>query len=115
MAFIRDTSVEQPPMDFVPVVREFTNVFFSNLSSVPLDIDIDFAIELSRAPSPSLFLFIEGVDFTIYSNASGVRLGSVLMQKDKLIAYTFRQLKAHERNYPTHDLELAAIVFVLKI
>ncbi|RDX69439.1 Retrovirus-related Pol polyprotein from transposon 17.6, partial [Mucuna pruriens] len=42
-------------------------------------------------------------------------LGGVLMQEGKVVAYTSRQLKVHERNYPTHDLELAAVVFTLKI
>ena len=37
------------------------------------------------------------------------------MQKGKVIAYAFRQLKSHEKNYPTHDLELAVVVFVLKL
>jgi len=39
----------------------------------------------------------------------------VLMQEKKVVAYASRQLKVHERNYPTHDMELAAIVFALKI
>ena len=42
-------------------------------------------------------------------------LGCVLMQNDKVIAYASRQLKVHEKNYPTHDLELAVVVFALKI
>ena len=42
-------------------------------------------------------------------------LGCVIMQEGKVVAYALRQLKPHERNYPTHDLELAAIVFALKI
>jgi len=42
-------------------------------------------------------------------------LGSVLMQGDNVIAYASRQLKTHEENYPAHDLELAAIVFALKV
>ncbi|MCI20563.1 RNA-directed DNA polymerase (Reverse transcriptase), partial [Trifolium medium] len=42
-------------------------------------------------------------------------LGGVLMQSGKVVAYASRQLKTHERNYPTHDLELAAVVFTLKI
>ncbi|MCI48176.1 RNA-directed DNA polymerase (Reverse transcriptase), partial [Trifolium medium] len=42
-------------------------------------------------------------------------LRGVLMQKGKVVAYASRQLKTHERNYPTHDLELAAVVFTLKI
>jgi transposase InsO family protein len=51
----------------------------------------------------------------VYSDASYQGLGCVLMQKGKVIAYASRQLKVHEVNYPTHDLELAAIVFALKI
>ena len=58
----------------------------------------------------------EGIeDFVVFSDASGVGLGCVLTQRDKVIAYASRQLKIHERNYPTHDLELAAVVFALKI
>ena len=51
----------------------------------------------------------------VYSDASGKGLGCVLMQNGKVIAYASRQLKDYERNYSMHDLELAAIVFALKI
>ena len=58
----------------------------------------------------------EGSDgYVIYCDASRVGLGCVLMQRGKVIAYASRQLKVHEKNYPTHDLELAAVVFALKI
>ena len=53
--------------------------------------------------------------FAAYCDASRQGLGCVLMQNDKVIAYASRQLKNHEQNYPTHDLELAAIVFALRI
>ncbi|KAJ4706775.1 Retrotransposon protein, putative, Ty3-gypsy subclass [Melia azedarach] len=53
--------------------------------------------------------------FVVYSDASRQGLGCVLMQHGKVIAYASRQLKKHKLNYPTHDLELAAIVFALKI
>ncbi|KAA0037817.1 pol protein [Cucumis melo var. makuwa] len=53
--------------------------------------------------------------FVIYSDASKKGLGCVLMQQGKVVAYASRQLKSHEQNYPTHDLELAAMVFALKI
>nr|GFC00230.1 reverse transcriptase [Tanacetum cinerariifolium] len=53
--------------------------------------------------------------FQIYSDASKKGLGCVLMQHGKVIAYASRQLKTYEENYPTHDLELAAVVFALKI
>ncbi|GJU94079.1 putative reverse transcriptase domain-containing protein [Tanacetum coccineum] len=54
-------------------------------------------------------------DFVVYCDASGIGLGCVLMQRGKVIAYASRQLKIHEENYTTHDLELGAVVFVLKI
>ncbi|TYK28616.1 ty3-gypsy retrotransposon protein [Cucumis melo var. makuwa] len=53
--------------------------------------------------------------FMIYSDASKKGLGCVLMQQGKVVTYASRQLKSHEQNYPTHDLELAAVVFALKI
>nr|GFA51148.1 putative reverse transcriptase domain-containing protein [Tanacetum cinerariifolium] len=54
-------------------------------------------------------------NFVVYCNASHKRLGVVLMQKENVIAYASRQLKVHEKNYTTHDLELDAIVFALKM
>ncbi|GJX78342.1 putative reverse transcriptase domain-containing protein [Tanacetum coccineum] len=54
-------------------------------------------------------------DFLVYCDASGLGLGCVLMQRGKVIAYASRQLKIHETNYTTHDLELGAVVFSLKI
>ncbi|GKV00524.1 hypothetical protein SLEP1_g13198 [Rubroshorea leprosula] len=62
-----------------------------------------------------LALPIHGEGFTIYSDASKKGLGCVLMQKDRVIAYASRQLKSYEENYLTHDLELAAVIFALKI
>ncbi|GJU10627.1 reverse transcriptase domain-containing protein [Tanacetum coccineum] len=54
-------------------------------------------------------------DFMVYCDASGLGLGCVLMQRRKVIAYAARQLKIYEKNYTTHDLELRAVVFALKI
>ena len=51
----------------------------------------------------------------MYSDASRIGLRCVLMQDGKVVAYASRQLKSHEQNYPTHDLELAAVVIDLKI
>ncbi|CAA0816696.1 Uncharacterized mitochondrial protein AtMg00860, partial [Striga hermonthica] len=59
-------------------------------------------------PDPTL-------EFTIYSDASKMGLGCVLMQQGRVVAYASRQRKPHEQNYPTHDLELAAVVHALKI
>ncbi|GJR26391.1 putative reverse transcriptase domain-containing protein [Tanacetum coccineum] len=58
----------------------------------------------------------EGNDnFVVYCDASLQGLGVVLMQREKVIAYASRQLKPHEENYTTHDLELGAVIFALKI
>ncbi|GKA12728.1 putative reverse transcriptase domain-containing protein [Tanacetum coccineum] len=54
-------------------------------------------------------------NFIVYCDASHKGLGAVLMQNDKVIAYASRQLKIHEKNYTTHDLELGAVVLDLKI
>ena len=56
-----------------------------------------------------------GREYALYSDASRIGLGCVLMQDGKVVAYASRQLKPHEQNYPTHDLELAVVAFALKI
>jgi hypothetical protein len=56
-----------------------------------------------------------GKNFMVYCDASHQGLGCVLMQDGRVIAYASRQLKEHENRYPTHDLELAAVVHALKI
>ncbi|XP_075521392.1 uncharacterized protein LOC142554614 [Primulina tabacum] len=65
--------------------------------------------------APILALPCGTEDFIIYTDASKMGLGALLMQRGKVIAYVSRQLKDYEKNYPTHDLELAAVVFALKI
>ena len=53
--------------------------------------------------------------FNVFCDASGIGLGCVLMQEGRVITYASRQLQKHEVNYPTHNLELAAVVHALKI
>jgi hypothetical protein len=65
--------------------------------------------------SPVLVLPQPDQPYEVYCDASYQGLGCVLMQHRKVVAYASRQLKTHEKNYPTHDLELAAVVFALKI
>ena len=60
--------------------------------------------------APVLALPDDSGDFEVYSDASLNGLECVLMQHGRVIAYASRQLKPHELNYPTHDLELAAII-----
>ena len=65
--------------------------------------------------TPILIVPEQGQRYTVYCDASRDGLGCVLMQSRRVVAYDSRQLKNHEQNYPTRDLELAAIVFALKI
>nr|GFA54369.1 putative reverse transcriptase domain-containing protein [Tanacetum cinerariifolium] len=66
--------------------------------------------------SAPIFVLPEGSeDFIVYCDASNKGLGAVLMQREKVISYASRQLKIHEKNYTSHDLELGAVVFALKI
>ncbi|XP_035830815.1 uncharacterized protein LOC118480199, partial [Helianthus annuus] len=78
--------------------------------------EIAFQYLKDRLCSAPILSLPEGTDdFVVYCDASIQGLGCVLMQRDKVIAYASRQLKVHERNYTTHDLELGAVVFALKI
>lgn len=65
--------------------------------------------------SPVLALPDDKGNFVIFSDAPHQGLGCVLMQHEKVIAYASRQLKGFEKRYPSYDLELAAIVFALKV
>ncbi|GKC67997.1 putative reverse transcriptase domain-containing protein, partial [Tanacetum coccineum] len=65
--------------------------------------------------APILALPEGSENFVVYCDASHKGLGAVLMQREKVIAYASRQLKVHEKNYTTHDLELGAVVFTLKM
>lgn len=65
------------------------------------------------APVLTLLNGIEG--FAIYSDASKLGLGCVLMQNRKVVVHASRQLKIHKRNYATHDLEVVVVLFALKI
>ncbi|WMV54778.1 hypothetical protein MTR67_048163 [Solanum verrucosum] len=80
------------------------------------DCEKNFAELKTRLTTAPLLTLPEGSDgYVIYCDASRVGLGCVLMQRGKVIAYASRQLKVHEKNYLTHDLKLAAVVFALKI
>ena len=73
--------------------------------------------ELKRrlTSAPILIVPKQGQRYMVYCDASKDELECVLMQFGRVVAYGSRQLKNHEKNYPTHDLELVAIVFALKI
>ena len=73
--------------------------------------------ELKRrlTSAPILIVPGRGQGYIVHCDASRAGLGCVLMQSGRVVAYGSRQLKNHEQNYLTHDMELAAIVFALKI
>ncbi|XP_055800334.1 uncharacterized protein LOC129869722 [Solanum dulcamara] len=175
--FIRDTSAEPPPMKSIPVVKEFADIFSTDLLRVPQDRDIDFSIDLESGTKPisippycmALAELIELKDklqdllskgficpsvspWDLRSGYHQLRIrpsdvpkiafrthydhyeflvisfemtkapatfmelmnGSFDVDRE-VVAYVSRQLKAHEKNYHTHNLELAAVVFVLKL
>ena len=69
-----------------------------------------------KSTSSSVLTLPKGSDgFVVYDDASLIGLNFVLMQHGRVVSYDSRQLKVHEKNYPTHDLELLAVVFTLKI
>ncbi|GJW22172.1 putative reverse transcriptase domain-containing protein [Tanacetum coccineum] len=72
-------------------------------------------IKQKLCSAPILALPKGSKDFVVYSDASHKGLGSVLMQREKVIAYASQQLKVHKKNYTTHDLELGSVLFALKI
>ncbi|XP_052723874.1 uncharacterized protein LOC128193804 [Vigna angularis] len=72
-------------------------------------------LKVKLTSAPMLVIPDTSKPFEVYCDASHQGLGCVLMQEKRAVAYVSRQLRIHERNYPTHDLELAAVVFALKI
>ncbi|GJT97367.1 putative reverse transcriptase domain-containing protein [Tanacetum coccineum] len=75
-----------------------------------------FQLLKQKLYSAPILALPEGTEnFVVYCDTSHKGLGVVLIQKEKVIAYASRQLKIHEKNYTTHDLELGDVVFALKI
>jgi hypothetical protein len=72
------------------------------------------ALKEKLTTAPVLVLPDVHKPFSVYCDACYSGLGCVLMQEGRVIVYSSRQLKVHEKNYPIHDLELAAVVHALK-
>ncbi|GKV34751.1 hypothetical protein SLEP1_g43096 [Rubroshorea leprosula] len=105
-------------------VRDFSRIALPMTRLIRKDTKFEWTLECEKSfltlkeklvTTLVLALPINGEGFTIYSDASKKGLRCVLMQKDKVIAYASRQLKPYEENYPTHDLELAVVIFAPKI
>nr|GEY19284.1 retrotransposon protein, putative, Ty3-gypsy subclass [Tanacetum cinerariifolium] len=75
----------------------------------------DFWLSKKLCSAPFLELPERSENFVMYCDASHKKLGAVLMQKEKVIAYAYYQLKVHKKNYMTRGLELGAVVFALKM
>nr|GEW07732.1 hypothetical protein [Tanacetum cinerariifolium] len=110
---------EKKRLEDVPIVRNFPEVFHEDLPGLPPTRPVEFQIDLVPGVAPKLcsapiLALPEGSeDFIVYCDASNKGLGAVLMQREKVISYASRQLKIHEKNYTTHDLELRAVVQIL--
>ena len=102
--------------DFAKISAPHTRLTKKNLSfSWDIDCDVAFQyLKRSLTTAPVLTLPDGSKVFTVYNDACSTRLGAVLMQEGKVVCYGGGQLRVHEKNYPTHDLELAATVFTLK-
>nr|GEV61309.1 putative reverse transcriptase domain-containing protein [Tanacetum cinerariifolium] len=117
---------EEKRLEDIPVVKEFPDIFPEDLPSLPRVRQVEFHIVLYPGTTPvaNVPYRLAPSEMQELSNQlqelidrSFIRLslGAVLMQEEKVIAYASRQLKPNEENYTTHDLELRAVVFVLKI
>ncbi|GKA64128.1 putative reverse transcriptase domain-containing protein [Tanacetum coccineum] len=103
--------------DFSKIAKSLTELTQKNKKYIWGE-DQESAFQLLKqklCEAPILALPKGNDNFVGYCNASHQGLGAVLMQREKVIAYASRQLKPHEENYTTHDLELGAVVFALKI
>ena len=102
--------------DFSKIAAPLTRLTQKNVKFVWTDRCEEHFQLLKDLLTTALVLILPSGDegFTVYCDASRVGLGCVLMQNRRVVAYDSRQLKKHEQNYPTHDLEMAAVVFALK-
>ncbi|XP_070056724.1 uncharacterized protein [Nicotiana tomentosiformis] len=123
LAYVRDTAAETPMIDSVLMVQEFSDVFPSDLPCMPPDRDIDLCIDMFPGTQPisipPYYMALKELNEQLEELlAKGFVRSSVLSwgaPEGRFIAYASRQLKPHKKNYPIHDLQLAAIVHALKI
>ncbi|GKE16278.1 putative nucleotidyltransferase, ribonuclease H, partial [Tanacetum coccineum] len=103
--------------DFSKIAKSLTDLTQKNKKYIwGEDQESTFQLIKQKLCEAPILAFPEGNDdFVVYCDASRQGMGAVLMQREKVIAYASRQLKPNEENYTTHDLELGAVVFALKI
>ncbi|KAJ9567411.1 hypothetical protein OSB04_003377 [Centaurea solstitialis] len=129
MAHVVDREVKEKQIQDFPVVREFPEVFPEELPGLPPQRQVGFHIDLvpgagPTAKSPYRLTPSEMQELSNqlqemldkgFIRPSSSAWGAPVLYNEKVIAYASRQLKVHEKNYTTHDLELGAVVFALKI
>ncbi|KAF3653537.1 putative fatty acyl-CoA reductase 2-like [Capsicum annuum] len=126
LTYIHDVSVESPSRDSVSIVNEFLNIFPSDLPGIPPTPEIEFAIDLDLVTHPiSMTPYMAFLRHVM--SKDGIREDPIMIEAIRnwarptspieglVITYSLRQHKVHEHNCPTHDLELAMVVFTLKI
>ncbi|GJW77640.1 putative reverse transcriptase domain-containing protein [Tanacetum coccineum] len=102
--------------DFSKIAKSLTKLTHKNKYIWGKDQETAFKLLKQKLCEAPILALPEGNDdFVVYCDASHQCLGAVLMQREKVIAYASRQLKPNEENYTTHDLELRAVVFTLKV
>ncbi|GKB64688.1 reverse transcriptase domain-containing protein [Tanacetum coccineum] len=107
-AQVMEKKSDERRLEDILAVREFPEVFPENLPGLPL---IPFHLLKQKLCEAPILALPEGNnDFVVYFDASLQGLEAVLIQREKVIAYASRQLKPHEENYTTHDLELGVII-----
>nr|GEU47545.1 putative reverse transcriptase domain-containing protein [Tanacetum cinerariifolium] len=115
-----DRSDEKTPkgkqLEDVLVVRNFPEVFLEDLPGLPPTREVEFQIDLLPGTAPVTWAPYRLAPLKMQEMSNQLQelsdkgLGVILMQKEKVIAYASRQLKVHEKNYTTHDLELRVVV-----
>ncbi|GJX45278.1 putative reverse transcriptase domain-containing protein [Tanacetum coccineum] len=135
LAQVTEKELKDKRLEGVPIIRDFPEVFPDELPRLSPPRQVEFRIDLipgdapvAREPyrlapsemkelsnAPILSLPEGREDFVVYCDASLKGFGAVLMQREKVIAYASRQLRKNEENYTTHDLELGAVVFALRL
>nr|GEV19677.1 hypothetical protein [Tanacetum cinerariifolium] len=117
---------EEKQLEDVHIVQDLPEVFLEDFSGIPPTRQVEFQIEsipsatlIARAPYRLALSELKELSDQLQELSDKgfiiPRLGDVIMQNEKVIAYASRKLKIHEKNYTTHDLELRAVVFALKI
>nr|GEV33022.1 putative reverse transcriptase domain-containing protein [Tanacetum cinerariifolium] len=116
MRHLRSAKTKEQKQEEIMVVRDYPKVFLDDLSGLPPKQRECISNLMGKLCDAHVLALPDRLeDFMIYYDASGLGLGCVLMQRGKVIEYASRQLKIHEKNYTTYDLELGAVVFSFKI